>query len=93
VVVANYIPLMHQEVAMANGVARYQVTIRSKEPTYARARGIEELLYVGIFNVIATGPDEATMRATELFREAQLRGVLGAGDSDGDLALDLERRS
>jgi len=50
---------------------RYRVTIKYSEPTYAQARGIDVLSYVGVFNVMATDPDDAVERATELFHEAQ----------------------
>ena len=61
----------HPRVAVAKSVERYQVTITYSEPTYARARGIEELSYSGIFHVRAIDPDDAIMMAIELFREAQ----------------------
>jgi hypothetical protein len=49
----------------------YRVSITYVEPTYARARGIEERPYVGVFVVDASEPNEAVVRATEMFREAQ----------------------
>ena len=56
---------------MATRMERYQVTIRYSEPAYARARGIDELVYSGKFEVTAADPDGAIMLATELFRDAQ----------------------
>ena len=50
---------------------RYRVTIKYTEPTYAQARGIDVLSYVGVFNVMATDPVDAIRRATEMFHEAQ----------------------
>lgn len=49
----------------------YRVTIRYSEPTYAQARGIDVISYVGVFNVMAADPEDAILRATDLFHEAQ----------------------
>jgi hypothetical protein len=61
----------HQGVSPAITVRDYQVTITYAEPTYARARGIDEILYVGVFHVSAADPEHAITLATDLFREAQ----------------------
>ena len=50
---------------------RYKVTFTYSEPTYAQARGIDELSYVGVFDVMASDPADAVTLATELFHEAQ----------------------
>ena len=61
----------HLGVAMATTMERYSVTITYSEPTYARARGIDEVAYSGVFEVTAADPDGAIMLATELFHDAQ----------------------
>lgn len=63
--------MQHPPVAVAKSVERYQVTITYSEPTYARARGIEEHSYSGVFHVCATDPDDAVLMAIEMFREAE----------------------
>lgn len=50
---------------------RYKVTIKYREPTYAKARGIEEVTYRGAFEVQAAGPEVAVRIATGLFHDAQ----------------------
>ena len=63
---------------MPNGATeRFKVRLTYVEPGYARARGIEELPYVGSFEVCAADPDEAVLRATELFRDAQRSSGVG----------------
>ncbi|MBA3451962.1 MAG: hypothetical protein H0T42_02555 [Deltaproteobacteria bacterium] len=49
----------------------YRVTIKYSEPTYAQTRGLDVLSYVGVFNVMAADPEDAILRATDLFHEAQ----------------------
>jgi hypothetical protein len=52
---------------------RYEVTFTYAEPEYARTRGIEEVAYIGVFEVVAGNADEAIVLAGKLFREAEVR--------------------